>query len=68
MSSQDGVPQQQEAAPLSLPRFDRLFEATDSSSKAVIHALRPHVDEQVLSGGSVEPPHRFPVVTQIHDA
>jgi hypothetical protein len=27
-SSQDGVPQQQEAAPLSLPRLDRLFEAS----------------------------------------
>jgi hypothetical protein len=27
-SSQDGVPQQQEAAPLSLPRIDRLFEAS----------------------------------------
>ncbi len=28
LSSQDGVPQQQEAAPLSLPRLDRLFEAS----------------------------------------
>jgi hypothetical protein len=28
MCSQDGVPQQQEAAPLSLPWFDRLFETT----------------------------------------
>ena len=28
LSSQDGVPQQQEAAPLSLPQLDRLFEAS----------------------------------------
>jgi hypothetical protein len=28
LSSQDGIPQQQEAAPLSLPQLDRLFEAS----------------------------------------
>ncbi len=28
LSSQDGIPQQQEAAPLSLPHLDRLFEAS----------------------------------------
>ncbi len=28
MNSQDDVPQQKEDAPLSLPRLDRLFEAT----------------------------------------
>jgi hypothetical protein len=28
LSSQDGVSQQQEAAPLSLPRLNRLFEAS----------------------------------------
>ena len=27
-SSQDGVPQQQDAAPLSLPQLDRLYEAS----------------------------------------
>ncbi len=28
LSSQDGIPQQQEAAPLSLPQLDRFFEAS----------------------------------------
>ena len=28
LSSQDGIPQQQEAAPLSLPQLNRLFEAS----------------------------------------
>ena len=46
LSSQDSVPQQQEAAPLSLPQLDRLFEASfarDESSAstagvAVVHS------------------------------
>ncbi len=42
LSSQDSVPQQQEAAPLSLPRLDRLFEASfawDESSSSNCHSF-----------------------------
>ena len=44
LSSQDSVPQQQEAAPLSLPQLDRLFEASfardeSSASNAGVTAI-----------------------------
>ncbi len=55
MSSQDGVPQQQAADPLSLPRLDRLFEATfardeSSASNAGVAAIPPQlkVTKQIL--------------------
>ena len=54
-SSQDGVPQQQEAAHLSLPRFDRLFEASfarDESSASnagvVVIPSQLKVTKQIL--------------------
>ncbi len=55
MNSQDGVPQQQETAPLFLPRLDRLFEATfargeSSASNAGVVAVPSQlkVTKQVL--------------------
>ena len=45
LSSQDGVPQQQEAAPLSLPQLDRLFEASfarDETSASNAGVATPH--------------------------
>jgi hypothetical protein len=54
-SSQDGVPQQQENVPLSLPRLDRLFEASfardeSSASNAGVVAIPSHlkVTKQIL--------------------
>jgi hypothetical protein len=54
-NSQDGVPQQQEAAPLSLPRLDRLFEASfardeNSASNAGVGAIPSQlkVTKQIL--------------------
>jgi hypothetical protein len=54
-SSQDGVPQQQQAAPLSLPRLDRLFEASfardeSSASNAGVSAIPSQfkVTKQIL--------------------
>jgi hypothetical protein len=55
LSSQDGVPQQQETAPLSLPHLDRLFEASsardESSDSNVGVAVIPSqfkVTQQIL--------------------
>ncbi len=55
LSSQDGVPQQQEAAPFSLPRLDRLFEASfardeSSASNAGVAAIPSQlkVTKQIL--------------------
>ena len=55
LSSQDGVPQQQEAAPLSLPQLNRLFEASfardeSSASNAGVAAIPSQfkVTQQVL--------------------
>ncbi len=54
LSSEDGVPQQQEAAPLSLPQLNRLFEASfarDESSASTAGAAIPSqfkVTQQIL--------------------
>ncbi len=55
LSSQDGVPQQQEAAPLSLPWLDRLFEVSftrdeSSASNAGVAAIPSQlkVTKQIL--------------------
>ncbi len=55
LSSQDGVPQQQEDAPLSLPRLDRLFEDSfvrdeSSASNADVAAIPSQfkVTKQIL--------------------
>jgi len=55
LSSQDGVSQQQEAAPLSLPQLNRLFEASfardeSSASNAGVAAIPSQlkVTEQIL--------------------
>ena len=60
MSSQDGVPQQQEAAPLFLPRLDHLFEATftrdeSSTSNAGVVAVPSQlkVTKQILLSSTV---------------
>ena len=54
--SQDGVPQQQEAAPLSLPQLNRLFETSfaqdeSSASTAGVAAIPSQfkVTQQILS-------------------
>ena len=59
LSSQDGVSQQQEPAPLSLPQLNRLFEASfvrdESSASNVDVAVIPsqrRVTQQILSTGS----------------
>ena len=54
MSSKDGVPKQQEAAPLSLPRLDRLFETTFARD-----------ENSVSNAGVVAVPSQLKVTKQI---
>jgi hypothetical protein len=54
LRSQDGVPQQQEAAPLSLPQLNRLFEASFARD-----------ENSVSTAGIAVIPSQFKVTQQI---